>query len=174
MEEAVFHENKKCIDNLCVECKVCNCWLQGHLMWEDHKIGKKHKRLLKGKPAKPAPKVIVPTGTVIIIEQTAIYNDAIQRYTLTLYKRGLLRSRLWSAAFSKKTRVRKFEHMLLGSSFADPPACLPGTGSGYPFQLPFQHVCAYISGYLRWHFIGNWSSAGTFNNKSLLNQCLSL
>ena len=94
MEEAVFHENKKCIDNLCVECKVCNCWLQGHLMWEDHKTGKKHQNQKKGKPAKQAPKVIVPTGTVIIIEQTAIYNDAVQRYTLTLYKRALLRSRL--------------------------------------------------------------------------------
>ena len=112
MEEAVFHENKNCIDNLLVECKVCNMWLQGHSMWEDHKKGKKHQDQKKGKPAKQAPKVIVPTGTVIIIEQTAIYNDAVQRYTLTLYKRALLRSRLWSAAFSKKTSVRKFEHML--------------------------------------------------------------
>ena len=94
MEEAVFHENKNCIDNLCVECKVCNMWLQGHSMWEDHKKGKKHQDQKKGKPAKQAPKVIVPTGTVIIIEQTAIYNDAVQRYTLTLYKRALLRSRL--------------------------------------------------------------------------------
>ena len=94
MEEADFVYSDLCIDNLFVQCKVCNCWLQGHLMWEDHKIGKKHKRQKKGKPAKPAPKVIVPTGTVIIIEQTVIYYDAVQRYTLTLYKRGLLRSRL--------------------------------------------------------------------------------
>ena len=93
MEEAVFVYSDLCIDNLFVQCKVCNQGVNGRLMWEEHEIGKRHKRLLKGKPAKPAPKVIVPTGTVIIIEQTAIYYDAVQRYTLTLYKRRLLRSK---------------------------------------------------------------------------------
>ena len=94
MEEAVFVYSETCIDNLYVHCKVCNQGVNGREAWKDHKIGKRHRRLLEGKPAKPAPKVIVPTGTVIIIEQTAIYNDAVQRYTLTLYKRALLRSRL--------------------------------------------------------------------------------
>ena len=94
MEEAVFVYSETCIDNLYVHCKVCDQGVNGPEAWEAHKIGKRHNRLLKGKPAKKAPKVIVPTGTVIIIEQTAIYNDAVQRYTLTLYKRALLRSRL--------------------------------------------------------------------------------
>ena len=79
-----------CFDNLLIHCNVCNMGLNGRTHWEDHKIGKKHKRNLK---PKPEPKVIVPTGTVIIIEQTAIYYDAVQRYTLTLYKRRLLRSK---------------------------------------------------------------------------------
>ena len=91
MEEAVFAYSDFCTDNLSVYCILCNMGLNGRSMWEDHKRGHKHKKHLK---PKPAPKVIVPTGTINIIEQTAIYNDAIQRYTLTLYMRGLLRSRL--------------------------------------------------------------------------------
>ena len=82
-----------CFDNQAIHCNVCNMWLNGPSQWEDHKIGKKHKKNLKPKPEKRSAKVIVPTGTAIIIEQTAIYYDAVQRYTLTLYKRRLLRSR---------------------------------------------------------------------------------
>ena len=49
-------------------------WLNGPTQWEDHKIGKKHKNHLKAKAEKRSAKVIIPTGTAIIIEQTAIYN----------------------------------------------------------------------------------------------------
>ena len=73
-----------------VYCDMCEMWLNGPTQWEDHKIGKKHKK--HSKP-KPAPKLIIPSGTVIIKEQTATYNNAVRQYTSSLYKRGLLRSR---------------------------------------------------------------------------------
>ena len=94
MEDAVAVYDDFCFDKQAIQCKVCNMWLNGPSGWEVHKIGHKHKKNLKPKPEPRNAKVIVPTGTVIIIEQTAIYYDAVQRYTLTLYKRGLLRSRL--------------------------------------------------------------------------------
>ena len=94
MEDAVAIYCEDCDGNLLVKCKVCIMSLNGPTQWEDHKIGKKHKKNLKPKPEPRSAKVIVPTGTVIIIEQTAIYYDAVQRYTLTLCKRRLLRSRL--------------------------------------------------------------------------------
>ena len=104
MEEATFVYSESCVDNLYILCNVCNMGLNGLMQWEDHKIGRKHKKNLKPKEPEPKPKVIVPTGTVIIIEQTAIYYDAVQRYTLTLYERGLLRSRLWSKGNKKKKK----------------------------------------------------------------------
>ena len=36
----------------------------------------------------------IPKGTALLIEQTAIYNDAVQVYTLDLYRRAALRVRL--------------------------------------------------------------------------------
>ena len=91
MEDAVAVYDDFSFDKQAIHCKVCNMWLNGPSGWEVHKIGHMRKKNLK---PKPEPKVIVPTGTVIIIEQTAIYYDAVQRYTLTLYKRRLLRTRL--------------------------------------------------------------------------------
>ena len=54
-----------------VYCEDCEMWLNGPTQWEDHKIGKKHKKhsRLKNK--------IIPSGTVIIKEQTATYNNAV-------------------------------------------------------------------------------------------------
>ena len=82
-------------DNGAVYCDMCEMWLNGPTQWQDHRIGKKHKKNSKPKP-EPEPqstKLVISTGTVIIIEQTAIYNDAVRQYTSSLYKRGLLRSR---------------------------------------------------------------------------------
>ena len=94
MEDAVAIYYEDCDGNVYVKCKVCEgICLNGGTAWEDHKIGKLHRKNLKPKPEKRSAKVIVPTGTAIIIEQTAIYYDAVQRYTLTLYKRRLLRSK---------------------------------------------------------------------------------
>ena len=38
--------------------------------------------------------IVIPEATAFIIEQTAIYNDAIEVYMLSLYRRSLLGSRL--------------------------------------------------------------------------------
>ena len=70
-----------------VYCEWCEMYLNGPTQWEDHKIGKKHKKHSKRKNK------IIPSGTVIIKEQTATYNNAVRQYTSSLYKRGLLRSR---------------------------------------------------------------------------------
>ena len=86
---------ESCADNLHIFCNVCHIGLNGLIQWKEHKIGRKHRlNLKKRKKPEPKPKVIFPDGTVIILEQTAIYYDAVQRYTSTLYERGLLRSRL--------------------------------------------------------------------------------
>ena len=74
MEDAVAIYCEDCDGNLLVKCKVCVMCLNGPTQWEDHKIGKKHRKHLKAKPEKRSAKVIVPTGAAIIIEQTAIYN----------------------------------------------------------------------------------------------------
>ena len=66
MEEAVFIYSDDCIDNLFIHCNACNMGLNGLTHWEDHKMGKKHRGILKPKRKR---KVIVPTGTVIIIKQ---------------------------------------------------------------------------------------------------------
>ena len=85
-----------------IYCETCEMWVNGPEQWQDHSIGKKHKKCSKikkyGTPEPvPEPKsegLVIPKGTVIIIEQIAIYNDAVRLYTLSLYERGLLRSRL--------------------------------------------------------------------------------
>ena len=82
-----------------VYCVICEMWINGDVQWQDHSIGRKHKKNLKRTHGEPDPEpksegVEIPKATVIIIEQTAIYNDAVGRYVLSLYDRGLLRSRL--------------------------------------------------------------------------------
>ena len=83
-----------------VYCDICESWLNGPTQWEDHRIGKKHKKNLKrqqGGSFKNAGKekgIEIPKGTAFLIEQTAIYNDAVQVYTLDLYRRAALRARL--------------------------------------------------------------------------------
>ena len=64
---------------------------------QDHLDGKKHKnrKFKKGADKRRAGKgIVVPSGTQIIIEQNALWNDAVATYVLSLYKRGALRSRL--------------------------------------------------------------------------------
>ena len=51
-------------------------WLNGDEQWQNHKIVKKRKHNLKPE-SDPEPKsegLVIPKGTVTIIEQTAIYN----------------------------------------------------------------------------------------------------
>ena len=88
-------------------CEICEMWLNGPTQWEDHRIGKKHKKNIWrqengfpanskcGKKKKSTGKgVEIPKGTAFLIEQSAIYDDAVKTFILSLYKRGLLRARL--------------------------------------------------------------------------------
>ena len=68
-------------------------WLNGPTELEDHRIGKEHKKNLK-RQADKEKGIEVSKGTAFWIEQTAIYNDAVQVYTLDLYRRAALRVRL--------------------------------------------------------------------------------
>ena len=78
------------------------CWcsemsLNGQDQWEDHKIGKKHKRnyLAGGKKEKKIGKgVETPFGTALLIEQSALQDDARRTYMESLYRRCALRSSL--------------------------------------------------------------------------------
>ena len=74
-------------------------WLNGNLQWLEHEIGKKHKKNKKKRVREPDPEpkskgLVIPEGMTIIIEQTAIHNDAFQRYMTGLYNHGVLRARL--------------------------------------------------------------------------------
>ena len=80
-------------------CATCNVALNGSDQEEAHYISRKHrkrKKKVEGQSqSKPANKGIdIPTGTALILEQTAIWNDAVQRYMSSLYARAALKSRL--------------------------------------------------------------------------------
>ena len=84
-----------------IYCEHCEMWLNGSTQWEDHKIGNKHKKNTckpgqerKGNTGEERKGIVIPEGTALIIEQTAIYNDAMEVYILSLLRRSLLRSRL--------------------------------------------------------------------------------
>ena len=87
--------------NDAIYCEQCEMWLNGSPQWEDHKIGHKHKKNTrkpgqerKGNTGEERKGIVIPEGTALIIEQTAIYNDAMEVYILSLLRRSLLRSRL--------------------------------------------------------------------------------
>ena len=98
------------LDSEAVYCEVCEMWLNGPLQWEDHRIGKKHKKNIlrkenglpvnskcgSKKKTSTSKGVEIPKGTAFLIEQNAIYDDAVavNTYILSLYNRGLLRARL--------------------------------------------------------------------------------
>ena len=76
-------------------------WLNGPTQWEDHKIGKKHKKKnSKGAGsanATPTPKdkgIDIPIPTAALIEQSALWHDAVCTYCSSVYRRAALRSRL--------------------------------------------------------------------------------
>jgi hypothetical protein len=88
----------KCDD--AVYCDCCRMWLNGPTQWEDHKIGRKHKKYSKAaRPANatPTPKdkgIEIPRLTAALIEQSALWHDAVCTYCLSVYRRAALRSRI--------------------------------------------------------------------------------
>ena len=89
-----------CDDRWCSECEM---WLNGKAQYSEHLRGKKHRKNMKRMPvargsaavgASLPTKMVVPEGTVFIIEQSAILKDATSSYLLSLYAKSMLRARL--------------------------------------------------------------------------------
>ena len=78
-----------------IYCPECDMYLPDRNQWEDHKIGKKHKKnLRKGRSTPSRSKLVIPAGTAMILEQEALEADAVMQYTLSLYRRAALRANL--------------------------------------------------------------------------------
>ena len=69
-------------------CAKCEMWLNGQSQWDHHISLPKHNGGNK------VAKVVIPSSTAYIIEQSASYDDATKQYMLSLYKRCALPSRL--------------------------------------------------------------------------------
>ena len=91
------------LDDGVVYCSCCVMFLNGPVQWEDHRIGKKHKKRLKrflGLAASSGGKLaadkglVVPRGTVAILTQEALWRDATMAYVASLVARGLVRAKL--------------------------------------------------------------------------------
>ena len=78
----------------------CDMWLNGRTQYEDHRIGKKHRKNAKriANPSADIEKrdkgVVVTRGKAIIIEQSAIFKDFTDNYMFSLYAKGAFRARL--------------------------------------------------------------------------------
>ena len=73
--------------NYCEECDLT-------MHEEDyygHLRGSRHKKHYKWRHDKG---IEIPSGTALLIEQDALYNDAVSQYVYSLYKRAAVRSRL--------------------------------------------------------------------------------
>ena len=89
-----------------IYCEECEMWINGPTQWEDHKVGKKHRKnptqkitqledpKNQEKTREKRKGIVIPKNTALIIEQTAIRKDALEGFMLSLYSRTLLRSRL--------------------------------------------------------------------------------
>jgi hypothetical protein len=59
-------------------CKDCEMWLNGAVQMQEHKIGKKHKKHVRNGKIAQRPRgkgILVPHGTVILLEQLALLKD---------------------------------------------------------------------------------------------------
>ena len=85
-----------------IYCDKCAKLLNGATQFEDHRIGKKHKkngiaRKRKGFEEKKRAKdkgIVIHKGTAVLIEQSALLDDAVGSYIRNLSLRAMLRSKL--------------------------------------------------------------------------------
>ena len=85
-----------------IYCDKCAMLLNGATQFEDHKIGKKHKKnsiasTSTGFEEKKRAKdkgIVIPKGTAVLIEQSALLDDAVGSYIRNLSLRAMLRSML--------------------------------------------------------------------------------
>ena len=81
-------------------CDTCDRWLNGLAAFEDHKIGEKHKKNsiastgFKEKKRAKDKGIVIPKGTALLIEQSALVDDAVASYIRNLSLRALLRSKM--------------------------------------------------------------------------------
>ena len=71
-------------------CEVCNRIMHEY-QYYGHLRGYRHKKHSKWRQDKG---IEIPSGTALLIEQDALYNDAVSQYVYSLYKRAAVRSRL--------------------------------------------------------------------------------
>ena len=75
-------------------CEVCAQTLREY-QYYPHLQGWKHRKRLEERQRTTKDKGIeIPCGTALVIEQEALYNDAVLQYVYSLFKRAALRSRL--------------------------------------------------------------------------------
>ena len=83
-----------------IYCDKYAMLLNGATQFEDHEIGKKHKknsRASTGFEEKKRAKdkgIVIPKGTAVLIEQSALLDDAVGSYIRNLSLRAMLRSKL--------------------------------------------------------------------------------
>ena len=78
-----------------IYCYECEMWINGPTQLEDHRGGKKHKKNKRRQGSrKTVDEIVIPKGTALIIEQTAMFKDALEVFMLSLYRRCALRCRL--------------------------------------------------------------------------------
>ena len=86
-----------------IYCYTCEIWTNGPRQWEDHRILRKQRRKERRKNKDPEKKkkeeakdkgIVISKGTVLLIEQSALHEDAVKNYIPSLYNRVLLRARL--------------------------------------------------------------------------------
>ena len=77
-----------------IYCEDCEMWTNGPAQNADHKIGKKHKKNVKGakqSSSRSSKGMLIPEGTAFLIEQNALWEDAVTDYMRQLYTRVLSR-----------------------------------------------------------------------------------
>ena len=71
-------------------CEVCDMRMHEY-QYYGHLRGYRHKKHSKWRQDKG---IEIPSGAAFLIEQEALYNDAVSQYVYSLYKRAAVRSRL--------------------------------------------------------------------------------
>ena len=89
-----------CVADEPIYCDKCEMLLNGATQFEDHKIGKKHKKNIRASTGFAEEKmakdkaIVIPKGTALLIEQSALIDDAVASYMRNLSLRAMLRSKL--------------------------------------------------------------------------------
>ena len=89
-----------CVADEPIHCDKCEMLLDGATQFEDHKIGKKHKKNIRASAGFAEEKmakdkgIVRPKGTALLIEQSALVDDAVASYIRSLSLRGMLRSKV--------------------------------------------------------------------------------